>query len=71
MKECPFCGGVAEMVEGSDSGGRVTTAHYRIRCVRCGAQTKSISVQRYSKDDCIDGAIHLWNLRYKEKVKTV
>lgn len=60
LKPCPFCGGVAEL--------RAYTTSYdtwRVRCTRCGAETKTVSADVGVKSPCaaLTAVCELWNAR--------
>ena len=69
LKNCPFCGGKAQLMA-CDGGGKYTTpdlrkgiivrglpmTHRLIRCLKCGARTKVYAT--------VKGAFNSWNRRY-------
>lgn len=65
IKQCPFCGGTAKLVETTECGGHgefYRTA--RVMCRECGASTKYVIIDGFygattSKSD----AIAAWNTR--------
>ena len=61
IKNCPFCGGEAELRHGS-----LEKTSY-VRCVKCGAKTDPIDVKPILCSD--DEAIKRWNERADEKAR--
>ena len=57
VRSCPFCGGVAEIVQ--------VTRHIKgnlivVKCSRCGASTKTFS------EDKPENAVDAWNMRVSD-----
>jgi len=57
LKPCPWCGGEAEIVVGTDSG---TSEDYWL--ARCVEKTCEVS-PRIASYDCAEDAIRIWNTR--------
>jgi predicted nucleic-acid-binding Zn-ribbon protein len=64
LKNCPFCGGYAEIITGvSNSVPKLPTA--RIRCVKCYCTTDTFVDVRSNGED-IQKATEIWNSRFTE-----
>ena len=57
LRKCPFCGGEAEIISDSDSGGM---AGFAVMCEQCHAMTA------FYLDDA-RRAVRAWNTRCKEE----
>ena len=70
LKQCPFCGGEAEIrtrkVHHSDWFGKNYRTMYRARCKSCGATVGKLAACEYHRDERTGrewGAIVEWNAR--------
>ena len=64
IKNCPFCGGKAELQHGTLIGGKTTSY---VMCLKCRAKTDSIIAKPSLCSD--DEAIKSWNKRANEKAR--
>lgn len=59
IKPCPFCGGEARLLHGSE--GLTGTRTSFVKCGECGCRTSAFAVDaRYSSDERV---IEIWNKR--------
>lgn len=65
IKNCPFCGGEAEVVEGRHMDGNMHYDEYHVKCTKCGAMTgKYVTGGYYGEWNTERDAIAAWNRRY-------
>lgn len=63
LRECPFCGDIAEIRQAKSSSG----VSVFVKCKTCGAQTKRKRVKDYMKKDemndhpAVKDVVRLWN----------
>lgn len=58
LKECPFCGGIAEL---EHYGGGLTTISALVKCTKCGAKTAEFEFCTKYAADAV--AADAWNRR--------
>ena len=67
IKKCPFCGNYPEVQQYyGGTGLHADPPGVSMKCTKCGAQTKIVSLvidHKYNKMESAVEAISLWNLR--------
>ena len=67
IKNCPFCGGKAEVIEATHPDGNMHYDECHVQCTECGARTREFTMNGYYGWHTEDDAITAWNRRTMPK----
>lgn len=62
IDNCPFCGGIAKLVDKHGGGQDHSHVHF-VRCEKCGNESKKITAYLLSDKEAKEQAINIWNKR--------